>query len=71
MAAIYTDRSFYESLFNGLTPDGILISQIGEAESLTDPADTLSTDRSRVEFVDGLIDIGFEGIRRYTEVRTI
>jgi hypothetical protein len=67
--ALYTDRDFYKSLSNGLSPDGILISQVGEADSIDTPADEHSDDRHLFGFIEGLMDIGFEGIREYQEVR--
>jgi hypothetical protein len=67
--ALYTDRYFYESLSNGLSPDGIFISQVGEADSIQSPSDEHSLDRHLYGFIQGLMDIGLEGIRRYQEVR--
>jgi hypothetical protein len=67
--ALYTDRSFYLSLFKGLSEDGILISQVGEALGIDDPPQEFTVDRHKAGFVRGLIDIGFEGVRDYQEVR--
>jgi hypothetical protein len=67
--ALYTDRNFYESLSNGLSPDGILISQVGEAVRIQTPSDEHSLDRHLYGFIQGLMDIGFGGIRGYQEVR--
>ena len=67
--ALYTDRDFYKSVSNGLSPDGILISQVGEADSIQTPSDEHSLDRHLHGFIEGLVDIGFEGIRGYQEVR--
>jgi predicted methyltransferase len=68
--ALYTDRSFYLSLFKGLSEDGILISQVGEALAVDDkPRRVHRRQAYRAGFVRGLIDIGFEGVRDYQEVR--
>jgi hypothetical protein len=67
--ALYTDRNFYESLSNGLSLDGILISQVGQADIIHAPADEHSMNRHLAGFIRGLVNTGFEGVRGYQEVR--
>lgn len=56
------------SLFNGLTKDGILVSQVGETVKLIDPAQTYSINRNRALFVNSMMDQGFVSIVEYDEV---
>lgn len=68
VAALYTDSDFYEALYNGLAPDGILIAQVGESADSIDPYTAWSADRHTKEFVDGLKKLGFSAITEYEEV---
>ena len=68
MEALYTDYAFYQALYNGLAPDGILVSQVGESTSLVDPYYTMSVDRHFAAFINGLKDLGFQRITEYEEV---
>ena len=65
--ALYGDKSFLGSLYNALGPDGILISQVGEAPGMTDPSDTHSRDKNRNTFVETLNELGIESTVEYTE----
>ena len=67
VANLYTDIYFYESLYRGLASNGILIAQLGSARSIDDPPEDHSVDRFRKKYLDGLIDVGFEATREYTE----
>ena len=67
---LYTDAGFYSSIYNGLTEQGLMVSQVGASNGATDPSDQYSMDRHRTSFVDGLIQAGFEHVRAYEEVRT-
>ena len=68
VGALYTVPSFYESLFNGLADDGILVAQVGEAPDTSSPSDDFSIDCHLAGFIRGLADVGFDGIRLYQEV---
>jgi hypothetical protein len=54
-------------LYNALGPDGILISQVGQAPSMADPLDTHSRDNNRNTFVETLVELGIESTLEYTE----
>jgi hypothetical protein len=58
---------FLGSLYNALGPDGILISQVGQAPEMTDPSDTHSRDKNRNTFVETLVKLGIESTFEYTE----
>ncbi|KAG7357508.1 spermidine synthase [Nitzschia inconspicua] len=64
--ALYTDAIFYRSLHDGLSADGILIAQVGEATELDDPYDSF-VDRNLWSFVNGLKRLGFRKITEYEE----
>jgi spermidine synthase len=65
--ALYTDEVFYQSLFNGLSSDGILVAQVGEAPYPNDPFDSFG-DRHFLSFINGLKRLGFSKITEYEEV---
>lgn len=65
--ALYGDNTFLGSLYNALGPDGILISQMGEAPSISNPSDTHSWDKNSNTFVDTLFKLGIESAVEYTE----
>jgi spermidine synthase len=69
VANLYTDKYFYESLYRGLTDDGILVAQLGEARAVNDPPEDHSVDRFRLKYIEGLAEAGFKATREYTEVR--
>jgi spermidine synthase len=69
--ALYTDVHFYQALYNGLSPNGILISQVGETTYSDDPYYTFSEDRHYASFISGLEELGFSKIGEYEEVRCI
>ena len=69
--ALYTDADFYQALYNGLSPDGILISQVGESSHLNDPFYTFSEDRHFASIINGLDALGFSSIMEYQEVRSL
>lgn len=69
--ALYTDEAFYRALYNGLAPNGILISQVGESSYLDDPYYTFAEDRHYASFVNGLKLRGFGTIAEYEEVSNL
>jgi spermidine synthase len=66
--ALYTDDAFYQSLYNGLSPNGILLAQVGESPYLDDAYYSF-TDRNFLSFINGLKRLGFGKITEYEEVR--
>jgi hypothetical protein len=70
VGALYTDGAFYQALFNSLSPDGLLISQVGQSPEPLSPPNELSVNRHLAGFTQGLSEQGFESIRQYSEVRT-
>jgi hypothetical protein len=58
---------FLGSLYKALGPDGILISQVGEAPEMGDPSDTHSRDNNRNTFVETLVKLGIDSTFEYTE----
>jgi spermidine synthase len=66
--ALYTDEAFYQSLFHGLAPNGLLVAQVGESGHLDDPHYSLC-DRHFASFLNGLKRLGFSKITKYEEVR--
>lgn len=65
--ALYDGGPFLRSLPKALKDDGILVSQVGEANSIRSPSGEFSIDRNRIKFVETLIGLGFPTIRDYEE----
>ena len=68
--ALYDEGPFLQSLVNALTPDGIFVSQVGEAPWVKSPAEVHSNHKNRVRLVNSLVNLGFEFVQNYQEVRT-
>jgi hypothetical protein len=69
--ALYGDGVFLGALYNGLTDQGILLTQVGGAIDLADPSETIPGNYhyQRAVYMQGLIDQGFESIVDYNLVR--
>jgi len=65
---LYSNALFTEALFNGLTDDGILIMQLGEAPFHQNPPDEFSRSKNRAKLTSGLQDFGFQSMHTYEEV---
>jgi spermidine synthase len=69
--ALYDDGPFLKALPNALTSNGILVAQVGEAPYMDSPAESLSINKNRANFLRSLGDLGFEAIHTYEEVGTV
>jgi hypothetical protein len=66
-AALYSEGPFLRSMYNALSSDGILVSQVGVAPVLKNPPEEFSISKNRVVFMDSLIDLGFQSILSYED----
>ena len=71
--ALYGDGVFLGSLYNGLTDQGILLTQVGSAIHVADPSETIPGNyhSQRAVYTRGLINQGFESIVDYNLVRNV
>ncbi len=67
---LYTNDEYIESLYNGLTESGILVVQLGEANSVFSPADEVGQYENRAIMMEKLEEVGFKSMHVYGEVRT-
>jgi hypothetical protein len=67
--ALYDGGPFLGSLPNAVASNGILVGQVGQAPDLDSPSEEYSLNRNRVNFLRSLVDLGFDSIRDYEEVR--
>lgn len=65
--ALYGDNSFLNALYNALSPEGILVTQVGNAPAMDDPPEHLTTNSNREIFANTLAEQGFESIADYNE----
>ncbi len=71
MEALYGDGPFMNSLYNSLTDDGVLLTQVGEAISIGDQAENYpgNFNFQRFAYEKGLKNQGFNVIFNYEEPR--
>ena len=67
-AALYGDEGFLRALYNALTEDGIIVTQVGDAPTLFDVPEVNSLHKNRAAYVNALIELGFQSILDYQEV---
>ena len=69
--ALYGDGPFMNSLYNSLTDNGVLLTQVGEAVSVGDISETYpgNFNYQRAQYESGLINQGFEVVMQYDEPR--
>lgn len=66
---LYSNTIFWQSLYDALTPDGMMVMQLGISPSLRSEADHLGKNRRRAELIAGLEDMGFKSMYAYEDVR--
>mmetsp|Transcript_10902 Transcript_10902/g.24080 ORF Transcript_10902/g.24080 Transcript_10902/m.24080 type:complete len:970 (-) Transcript_10902:202-3111(-) len=64
---LYNDNSFVDSLFNGLTAEGVFVVQMGKSKMSTDPPDEIGRFKDTGLMIGALEQSGFESIHRYDE----
>ena len=67
--ALYDERRFLRSLADAMSDCGVLVSQVGIAPKMYSPSDNNSINSHRAGFVSALVEIGFEHVRDFEEVR--
>ncbi|MGK3746685.1 MAG: hypothetical protein ACI90V_013548 [Bacillariaceae sp.] len=69
--ALYGDGPFMNSLYNSLTDNGVLLTQVGEAVGDGDISETYpgNYNYQRAQYESGLINQGFEVVMQYDEPR--
>ena len=67
-AALYGDKGFLRALYNALSEDGILITQVGEAPIVYSAPEDRTVDRNRRIYSDTMVALGFQNILDYQEV---
>lgn len=65
--ALYDGGPFLKSLPHALNDHGILVGQVGMANSIDSPSGEFSVDRNRIKFIETLVSLGFPTIRDYEE----
>jgi len=63
---LYKSTLFWQSLYNALTDDGVLVIQLGISPKLVDPPDTVRKER-KVQVIKTLENIGFKSNHAYEE----
>jgi len=64
---LYQDYVYWQSLYNALTDDGILVAQLGDAPDNEDPAEDHNEQKNRVLVLKTLQKIGFVSMHVYEE----
>jgi spermidine synthase len=64
---LYNNTAFIESLYNGLSSEGVFVVQLGASPDVEDPADENGAFRNRANMIGKLQMLGFESIHIYEE----
>jgi len=64
---LYNGTSFVDSLFNGLSEDGVFVVQLGKSKMSTDPPDEVGRFKDTALMIEALDESGFESIHTYAE----
>jgi hypothetical protein len=51
----------------GLRPNGVLVAQVGEANTIHSPSSEFSIDKARSKFIENLVALGVKAVRIYEE----
>jgi len=66
VGSLYKDNHFVESLFNGLSEEGVFVVQLGESDSIDDPPAEMGA-RDEANMMEALQHVGFESMHIYDE----
>jgi len=64
---LYQDLTFWKSVYNAITDNGILVAQLGNSPFIDDGADTSTYHKRRAAIIDVLHDVGFQTTHAYEE----
>jgi len=67
VGSLYKDNHFVESLFNGLSEEGVFVVQLGESNTIDDPSAEMGPDRDKANMMEALKNAGFESMHIYDE----
>jgi len=64
---LYKNDIFLQALFDSLSPDGVMVVQLGMAPSRMDPSEELGINKNRDYLKNSLVEIGFQSLHIYHE----
>jgi len=64
---LYTDKAFIKTLYNALSEDGIIVMQLGDSPTITDPPEEFSKNSKRNFVMNVLGEVGFDHVHVYEE----
>ncbi|KAL7482045.1 hypothetical protein ACHAW6_008440 [Cyclotella cf. meneghiniana] len=64
---LYNNAPFIQSLYKGLSPDGVLVVQLGASPDAVDPSDENGPFKNRANMISKLQHLGFQSIHMYEE----
>jgi len=64
---LYKEQKFADSLYNGLTEDGVFVVQLGESNALLDTTTEIGPARDTANMMKALQNAGFESMHVYDE----
>lgn len=67
---LYQDMTFWKSVYNSITDDGILVAQLGNSPYIDDGADKSNKNKRRAAIIEVLHNVGFQTTHSYEEVRS-
>ena len=64
---LYNNTAFIESIYNGLSPEGVFVVQLGASPDIVDPSDENGAFKNRANMISKLQELGFESIHIYDD----
>lgn len=64
---LYNNTAFIESIYKGLSPEGVFVVQLGASPDIVDPSDENGAFKNRANMIGKLQELGFESIHIYDE----
>lgn len=64
---LYKDDTFTSSIFNALSEDGVFVVQLGQTDSLSDPAPETGSGKDKANMMQALKQVGFQSMHVYDE----
>lgn len=61
----YTDKTFIDALYNGLSDEGVFVVRFGKADQLNDPASNVGSEADRANMMDALENARFKSMHIY------
>eukprot|EP00581_Thalassiosira_minuscula_P004007 CAMPEP_0183735808 /NCGR_PEP_ID=MMETSP0737-20130205/47687_1 /TAXON_ID=385413 /ORGANISM="Thalassiosira miniscula, Strain CCMP1093" /LENGTH=719 /DNA_ID=CAMNT_0025969657 /DNA_START=170 /DNA_END=2330 /DNA_ORIENTATION=+ len=67
VGSLYKDNQFVDALFQGLSEEGVFVAQMGETDSIYEPAVEVGPFKDKAHMMKALESVGFQTLLNYDE----